>query len=60
MVDELVSDQAFERIQKDPELYRQWVHAKTESERTKMLVSVAFDLGYECAERELERQYLDC
>ena len=46
-----IREQAFQRIQNDEELYKQWVHAKTETEREDMMLMVAYDLGYECAER---------
>ena len=43
------TEQAFRFIQKDVALYRQWNNAKTETERTNMLVDVAFHLGYDQA-----------
>ena len=43
------TEQAFRFIQRDEVLYRKWNKAKTETERTNMLVEVAFNLGYEQA-----------
>jgi hypothetical protein len=41
---ELVN-QAFRRIQSDNELYHQWNNAKTEEERTLMLMEQAYAMG---------------
>lgn len=38
---------AFRVIQNSPELYRLWHEVRSESERTDMLLSVAFELGME-------------
>ena len=39
-------EHAFRKIQDDPILYRLWCDAKTESERTDLLIDRAWCLGY--------------
>jgi hypothetical protein len=43
----IIRENAFRRIQNDEHLYKAFVNAKTESERTDMLVNVAFAMGLE-------------
>ena len=40
-----ICDKAFRRIQNDKELYRKWVNAKTEHERTEILCEQSYLIG---------------
>ncbi len=39
-------NKAFQSIQENKELYRQWCDAKTEEDRTLMLMEAAYAMGY--------------
>jgi len=42
-----IREQSFLIIQNNKELYQDWVYAKNESERTDILLKVAYELGTE-------------
>ena len=42
-----IRDQAFQNIQSNPVLWRAWCEAKTESERTDLLMEQAYSIGQE-------------
>ena len=45
--DMTVREKAFRRIQNDSYKYRLWNQAKTESERTNLLIEEAYRIGWE-------------
>ena len=53
-----VREKAFRLIQNTPHLYHAWNSAKTESERTDILIDIAYsygmDDGWAAAEKELK------
>lgn len=42
-----IREKAFRRIQQDKDLYHAWCSAKTESERTDLLIQEAYKIGWE-------------
>ncbi len=49
-----IREKAFRLVQKTPHLYHAWCNAKTESERTDMLIELAYSLGVDHGRYEME------
>lgn len=54
-----IREKAFRLIQNTPHLYRSWAQAKTESERTDMLISIAYSYGVDDGRAEMEEAHKD-
>ena len=54
-----IRKRAFRIIQKYPHLYSLWCNAKTESERTGMLVEMAYSLGMDDGWAKAEKEFIN-
>jgi len=54
-----IREKAFRLIQNTPHLYKAWNQAKTESERTDMLIDIAYSYGVDAGVAQMEEAYKD-
>ena len=54
-----IREKAFRLIQNTPHLYKVWNQAKTESERTDMLIDIAYSYGVDDGVAPMKEAYED-